>query len=1111
MSAQKQNEEAYRFGEFQLNAARRLLLQRGVPVTLPPRQLSLLLVLVKAADRIVSKEELYRAVWGERIVTEQNLTVQMAGLRDVFGRDLIATFPRRGYKLMASVSTISVPLSDAAAIAAPPLEPLPAGARKFVTLLRADLVDTTGVVMKLPPERMRTRLEPPLAALHGAIRRFGGTRVKEYGAGVLAAFGAPLADDLHAPRACHAAVAALEEVGRLADGAWHLRAALHTGTVLATAAASAAGCDLDGAALLFVEQLKSAAPAGRIYLSEECLHLVEGYVAAEPDGTLALEGSGAPVPIHRLRNVRTLSSWRVRSQRVTVPFVGRDAELTGLWHAAKQARMERGQPVLVLGEAGIGKSRLVHEFAGKLREAGWQFIDIACSPISQAASYAVIRDLVAGVLMLAVPGAASMEAAIADPATALPALWQAALRSVLDLDAVDDAWRALEPVQRGRAISDAVRAVVEAAVLTQPTLLLVEDLHWLDQASDLVIAALMPIARRHPILILLTSRPEGAPTWFERHDLTRIWVPPLDEAAATALIGAVLSDRRTADRFTARIRQHTGCVPLFIEEVCRELANEERPIEPDRADWILVPPTVQGVIAARIDRLPPAERVLLQQAAAIGPKVPVALLHTVSELDDAVFRDRLDVLDSAGLLIDERLLPEHEAGFAHELVRQVAYESILLPARRSIHEQILAALEATSDAADRRALLCHHAIRAEAWRKAAQHGHAVARKSMEQSAYADAAAHFEIALDALDRLPETVEREQEAIDLRLEARGALTAIGRLEDYLDLATAATQRAAEIHDDGRRLAATAIRAIVLNFVGTPDEAIEAGEAAVRHAAQQREGGWLTFAEYTLGQGYLFAGRCRQASNLFGAAFDRLTGDEPQVPPGASLESFTALTAVMKSIAHSGLGEMSLANRFQRRAMELAQATARPYDHVASEWSAGILLLGNSEASAAQDRLGAALELAREHEMRIFLPLVSYQLGRAYLKQNQIPPGLNALEMAYNDAQRIGPVGITLQASLYMALACAGDDREAALRQASAVRERARQQGFEVIEAEALFIEAEIIANGEGDMFEAAQKLERAIAISFQVEAVPLVTEMKALQRRIRNAETCPQLID
>lgn len=975
----------------------------------------------------------------------------------------------------------------------------PDSERRFVTILRADVIDSTGLVAELEPEEAVSRLEPALAAMRGAVRQFGGIVSKELGDGLSAVFGAPIADDNHAPLACHAAIELVRRVASLGDPGLQVRVGLHSGHVVAYMVASEFSkvYEIGGAAQHLAARLEQVAEANQIYVSEACQKLADGHVRFEHLGGKSLRGFSQPVPVYRIVGASDLSSWRVRRARSVSRFVDRTTERALLDRAAGQARASR-QTVLLLGDAGIGKSRLAHEFAQKLRAERWRLIDAECSPNLQGAPFSTLKRI----LLSAIDAAARDPGNPGGPRGDLSAIQQSALDAVLDVPIANPQWDELEPHARGRVISDASCAVIESLASRQPTVLLLEDLHWIDRASDVVVAAIAALAVPD-LLVLLTSRPNGMPVWIARCRAEVVAMRPLDDDSGLQMLSDMLGSSETNADLKSRIISHTANVPLFIEEVCRGL-KESGTLRGEWGDLALVrpidelgiPTSIQGVIAARLDRVSKQERSVLQVAAALGARSSEAMLRKIAILPEDALRGCLVSLDRAELLvrIDSEL--EDSLEFRHEMVRQVTYDSMVEKVREDIHARILAALERID--ADDPDALCYHAMRAKDWAKAFNYGRSAAQKCLVRSAYAEAIDYFRTAMNSLDKTPLTRLRETNAIDLRMEARMAFAWSGRVAEWIDLGKEADQRASQIDDVGRKVAAMAVMAGGQNFYGTPVEAVILGEEVVGLAQESGNPGWRNLAQYNLGQAYFLAGRYREAEQTFARARAHLMEPEASAPFGTPPKYTLLLCCMMKSFTHTVMGELDTAEQLQREAAAIADETSRPYDRVAAAYSGGWLMLGRGDPAAAASILEGGFVLAQKHGMQLFVPLLACHLGIAYLEQGLFDRARGMLAEAREEARAVGYTSAVLRSSIYLALATNQlGDAQAARNMLREARNTARQQGFSGLEAEALFGEAAVTPPSSAENRTIIlSALRAAIAIASESGAKPLQLKAEAM---------------
>jgi class 3 adenylate cyclase/tetratricopeptide (TPR) repeat protein len=988
----------------------------------------------------------------------------------------------------------------------------PAGERKYLTVLCVDLQRSTDLISDLDPEEAISRLEPALIAMRTAVRRNRGIVSKEGGDGLIALFGAPHADDNHAVMACHAAVELVRRIKLLEDPGLHVRVGIHSGYVVAHVieADFSSIYEAGGPAVHLVKRFESAAQAGQILVSESCQTLAAGLVTFNSLPPRRMEGFPEPVPCYELVEISGLTRWRARSTKGLSSFVGRSEEIASLERAVKEIGPS-GRIVALVGTSGVGKSRVAHEFVDTMRLTNWQVLEAECNPLEQTVPYSLLKKLLQSALQAGGTGPAQQPAPTEDPASVDADLWPAAISSVLDQPIGDPRWHDLEPLLRRRVIIDAIRHAVSRVVSTRPTVLLLEDLHWIDGQSETAIESLMSLAGNQPLLVLLTWRTEYTPGWLARLEVRRIWLRSLDAASANALLNGLLGDAPELAALKAHILQHTGQIPLFIEEVARQLiargilkADAGRFAAKATWDALEIPPTVQGVIASRIDRLPKEDKALLQLASVVGPRISSNLLATVTGMPAAQLQSRLWSLEILDFLTESRGPASQEYAFAHDLIREVAYDSILRAQREVLHRRILTALESTfagreEDVAE---ALCDHAAKAQDWVKADRYGHMAARKAFARSAFRDATGYFQIAMDAVDKQPESTLREQRAIDLRIEARLAFLSLGNIEEWFSLGRDGETRARKIGDEERRLASIVIRAAALNFYGTPYEALSTGEEAVALANHLNNAKWLALAEYGLGQSCFLAGRFRDSERSLGRASARLMAAPENVPPGTTGTSLLVLCQMMRAMSCSWLGEFDEAERCSRTASELAASNDRPYDLVAAAYGRGVvqLLFGNiDEAEMAFDN---AVRASRESEIRLFLPPILTALGSIYSQRGKANLAHDTLLQAKQEAEALGHQTSMVAVLPYLGTALSNlGETSKGLALTRACQASAKQKGYGATEALANLAEAGILlSQGATVAEEAVASVQRTIAIADRLEACPVQALAKSLLSRL-----------
>jgi class 3 adenylate cyclase/DNA-binding winged helix-turn-helix (wHTH) protein len=902
------------FDRFRLDPDHACLWRGAEVIALPPKAFDLLHYFVTHPDRVVSKDELLDAVWPQAAVTEAVVRVTIGLLRKVLGDTVqtprfIATMARRGYRFLAPVTVIHPPEMVQATAPQQPgapaprapeamrpaprpvpstgehmLEPVPeraplaytptalaekirtsratlTGERKQVTVLFADLKDSMALIRDLDPEAAQQLLDPALHAMMDAVHRYEGTVNQVLGDGIMALFGAPIAHEDHAIRACYAALAMqaalgayAEEVRRAHGLAMQSRIGLNAGEVVVRTIHNDLRMDYSAVGLTthLAARLEQMAPPDTILLAAATVRLVEGLVRVKAWGPMPIQGLAEPVEVWELLGVsgrrRRLQTARARG---FTRFVGRQTELALLDAALAQAGVGHGQVVAVVGEVGVGKSRLVDEFVQAAHTAGWLVLDSAAVSYGQVTPYFPVLDLLRRYCHLEEgEDAGIIQAKVTEQVLTLDATLQdtiPALLALLDALPADSHFLQLDAPQRRQRTFAALKRVLLRQSQGQPLLLVCEDLHWLDTETQALLDSLGESLPTTRLLLLVNYRPDYRHGWGSKTYYTQLRLDPLPPASADAFLQALVGDDPSLIPLTQLLIQRTEGNPFFLEESVRTLVETGALVgEPGAYRVVRALPTmqvsvtVQAVLAARIDRLPAEEKHLLQAAAVMGTEVPLALLQAVVELPEEALRLGLMHLQDAEFLYEARLFPELVYTFKHTLTQEVAYGILLHQQRRVLHARIVEALEALAGdrVVEQVERLAHHALRGEVWAKALAYCRQAGEKALARSAHRAAVGYFEQALGALQHLPETRDTREQAIDLRLAMRNALmpsSHLGRILAYLREAEAL----AEALDDPHRLGQVSVfLSGQFFFMGAPDQAIAAGQRALALATASGE---------------------------------------------------------------------------------------------------------------------------------------------------------------------------------------------------------------------------------------------------------------------------------
>src|SRR5712671_424868 len=589
------------------------------------------------------------------------------------------------------------------------------GERKQITVLFADIQGSTELIAGLDPEEARQILDPVLHLMMDAVHRYEGTVNQVLGDGIMALFGAPLAHEDHAIRACYAALAMqqamhhyAEEVRRAHGIAVRVRLGLNSGEVVVRAIGNDLHMDYSaiGQTTHLAARMEQLARPGTTLLTAATLRLVEGLVQVTALGPVPIRGLVDPVEVFELVGASTLQGrFQARVAGGLTRFVGRDTELATLRQALAQAGAGHGQVVAVVGEAGVGKSRLVYECVHAHHTQGWRVLESASVSYGKATPYFPVLDLLRRYAHLDErDDTRTLRARVTGQLLTLDETLQDAippLLALLDALSDDSPFLTLDPPHRRQRTLTALKRVLLRESQVQPVLLVFEDLHWIDTETQALLDSLVESLPTARLLLLVNYRPEYQHSWGSKTYYTQLRLDPLPPGSAEEFLHALLGDDPSLEPLTHLLIARTEGNPFFLEESVRTLVETGVLVgEPGvyrlahALPTIQVPATVQAVLAARIDRLPPEEKRLLQTAAVIGTEVPLPLVQAIAEVPEDAVQRGLAHLQAAEFLDETRLFPEHNFTFRHALTHEVAYGGLLQERRRVLHARIVEVLEA---------------------------------------------------------------------------------------------------------------------------------------------------------------------------------------------------------------------------------------------------------------------------------------------------------------------------------------------------------------------------------------------------------------------------------
>jgi tetratricopeptide (TPR) repeat protein len=758
-----------------------------------------------------------------------------------------------------------------------------------------------------------------------------------------------------------------------------------------------------------------------------------------------------------------------------------------------------------VGEAGIGKWRLVLEFARSHRTQGWLVLESGSVSYGRATPYLPVIELLK--VYLKIQGRddeREIRERVAGKLLTLDRTLEPLLTpllALLDVPVDDAAWDALDPPQRRQRTLDAVKRLLLRESQVQPLLVVFEDLHWIDSETQALLDGLIESLPTARVLLLVNYRPEYQHSWGRKTYYLQLRIDPLPPESAEALLNALLGEDRTLEPLKRVLIERTEGNPFFLEESVQTLV-ETKVLVGDRGAYRLtkapeawqIPATAQAILAARIDRLPPEDKRLLQAASVIGKDVPLALLHAIADMPEGMLRRGLADLQAAEFLYETILFPDLEYTFKHALTHEVTYGTLLQERRKALHAQITGAIERLypdrlPEYVER---LAQHAVRGEMWEKAIRYLRQAGVKASARSANREAVACFEQALTALGHLPETRETLEQAIDLRFDLRTSLHPLGEFERILGCLREAEGLARTL-DDRRRLGQLSVYMChTLRETGHPTEALAFGQNAQAIAEALGDVPLRVTGNLYLGAAYIWTGDYREAADLLRKVLQLLEGDLRRERLG--LAGFPAVMArfyLVWPLAERGQFDEGVLHG--REGIRIAEALDHPYSLAVVCWGLANLYMIKGEVDQAIRLLERGLALSREWNlMFVMSPLDTGSLGYAYTLSGRIAEGIPLLEHALSACENMGfgayqPFFLMYLAEAYVLVGRPEDALAFAGRALALARERG-QRGYE---AWALRLFGEIASHPHSpDGATAETHYGAALALASELEMRPLM---------------------
>lgn len=897
------------------------------------------------------------------------------------------------------------------------------GERKHVTVLLADLRNSMELLTARDPEEARAILDPVLKCMMAAVHQYDGLVNQVMGDGIMALFGAPLALEDHAVRAAYAALRMQESVRayaaqlpRALGAAISIRVGLNSGEVLVRSIGSDLHMDYTavGQVTHLAARMEQAATPGSVLVTADTAALVDGYVVLNPLGPMRIKGFDAPREVFEIaRAGQARSRLQVAAARGLTPFVGRAEQMQQLVRALDEARAARGQVVGVIGEAGVGKSRLLWEFIHSDHTQGCSILEGQSASYAKEVSYAPIIDMLKKYFEIQErQDQDEIRAHVANHLHMRDSSLRAyvpAFLALLDLPVDDPEWLALDPLLRRARTIDGIQHLLLLESQRQPVVLALEDLNWADSETDAVINAIIDALSNARIMVLLSHRSEYHHAWGAKSLYTELRLDPLLPESIETLLNILLGDDPSLRRVKDILWTQTAGNPLFFEESVKALVETEvltgtrgayrlaRPLP-----TVPIPPSLVPLLAARIDRLPQEDKQLLQAAAVIGKDVPAALLASIADLSKNDLRLSLARLQAGEFLYERSLFPDLEYTFKHALTHEVAYGSLLKDRRRALHGRIVDAFtalyrERLFEHVER---LAHHTQRGERWLEAVDYCRQAGHKAMARSANREAVAYFDEALESLSHVPEESRAVAQAFDIRLDLRSALIPLGDFPRIFPLLRELESFAEQLADQRRQGLVAALMAGAYPTIGRPDQAARHGERAREIASLLGDTTTSVLANTYLGAAYFSLGEHERSIEAARRVISLLPRELSHESFGVAIRPAVYMRGYL-SWSLCELGRFPEAEASAREALELAEAIGHPQTIAAGLVSVGTFYVRQGDVGYAVGPFERARDLCQRHDIPLFRPAISSFLGYALALSARFTEAESILRQALEQA--------------------------------------------------------------------------------------------------------------
>jgi len=891
------------------------------------------------------------------------------------------------------------------------------GERKLVTVLFADVAGYTSMSEKLDPEEVHQIMDRCFQIIMDQIHRYEGSITQFTGDGAMALFGAPVAHEDHAQRACYAALAiqnALksfeQKLVKECGVPFKMRVGLNSGPVIVGTVGNDLRMDYTaiGDTVNLASRMQTLARPGSVLVSGSTESMVRDFFQLKPMGQMDVKGKEAAVDAFELmKPLEVETRFEAAVARGLTKFVGRQREMNLLQEAFQKAASGSGQVVGIVGEAGAGKSRLLLEWRATLATEEYAFLEGRCLHHGASMPYLPLVDILGSYFdlkesdreFIVKKKIGDRTAWLGDGARDM----MSPLYDILSLTVDDPEYLRLEPLQRRDRIFEAIRNLLLGESQRRPLVLAVEDLHWIDRTSEDFLTYFIDWLASSRMMLIVLYRPEYTHRWGSKSYYSQIGVGQLSTKTSAQLVESILEEGEVVPELSELVLSRASGNPLFLEELTRSLLEngsiqrkDHQYVLTRRAAEIPVPDSLQGIISARMDRLEENLKRTMQVASVIGRDFAFRVLQTITGMQEEL-KSQLLILQGLEFIYEKSLFPELEYIFKHALTQEVAYNSLLYRRRQELHQKIGQAAEMLyADRLDEfYEMLAYHYSKGENAEKAYHYLRLSGDKAGRRYSNREAFRYYRDAIKILDGMPQTDENKRRGIEVRIAANLPMLALAYPEDSLQVLKDGERLARELADERGLAQICCLIGCCSFFRGDPLEAIRYSESSFEMAEKIGDVAIMASSAFDLGQSYQTTGELNRIAEVLPGVISLIEST------GRQAESFGRGFNIYSQLLGQYGQALGTTGSYQQgaalceKAVRYAEELNDPYSLAFIEFGYGTILLMRGDAKGALAHFLKARELAEHAQITFMLGYIWNQLGWSYYMLRDLPAALEHME--------------------------------------------------------------------------------------------------------------------